>query len=106
MNRRTLRNALRILGMTLVVLLPIVLALWFLAIGVMQIVASFSLRREGYSWGWSLLGVVWGLALLGIAQEIWWARGARVSSLVIYVLMGWLALVAVVPLWQALTPAG
>ena len=57
-------------------------------------------------WGWSLLGVVWGLALLGIAQEIWWARGARVLSLVIYVLMGWLALVAVVPLWHALTPAG
>ena len=57
-------------------------------------------------WGWSLFGVVWGLALLGIAQEIWWARGARVLSLVIYVLMGWLALVAVVPLWHALTPAG
>lgn len=57
-------------------------------------------------WGWSLLGVVWGLALLGIAQEIWWARGARVLSLVIYVLMGWLALVAVVPLWHALTPGG
>lgn len=57
-------------------------------------------------WGWSLLGVVWGLALLGIAQEIWLGRGARVLSLVIYVLMGWLALVAVVPLWQALTPSG
>ena len=57
-------------------------------------------------WGWSLLGVVWGLALLGIAQEIWLAKGARVLSLVIYVLMGWLALVAVVPLWEALTPAG
>jgi hemolysin III len=57
-------------------------------------------------WGWSLLGVVWGLALLGIAQEFWWARGARVLSLVIYMLMGWLALVAVVPLWHALTPTG
>jgi hemolysin III len=57
-------------------------------------------------WGWSLLGAVWGLALLGIAQEFWLARGARVLSLVIYVLMGWLALVAVVPLWEALTPAG
>ena len=57
-------------------------------------------------WGWSLLGVVWGLAVLGIAQEIWLARGARVLSLVIYVLMGWLALVAVAPLWQALGPAG
>ena len=66
----------------------------------------FALVSLRGAWGWSLLGVVWGLALLGIAQEIWWARGARVSSLVIYVLMGWLALVAVVPLWQALTPAG
>ncbi len=57
-------------------------------------------------WGWSLLGVVWSLALLGIAQEVWLARGARVLSLVIYVLMGWLALVAVVPLWRALGPDG
>jgi hemolysin III len=57
-------------------------------------------------WGWSLLGAVWGLALLGIAQEIWFAKGARVLSVVIYLLMGWLALVAVTPLWEALTPAG
>lgn len=57
-------------------------------------------------WGWSLLGVVWLLAVLGIAQEVWLARGARVLSLVIYVLMGWLALVAVVPLWNALGADG
>jgi hemolysin III len=57
-------------------------------------------------WGWSLLGAVWGLALIGIVQEIWFAKGARVLSLVIYVLMGWLAVVAVVPLWRALTPVG
>lgn len=58
------------------------------------------------AWGWSLLSVIWGLALLGIAQELWLARGARVLSLIIYVLMGWLALIVVVPLWHALTPAG
>lgn len=57
-------------------------------------------------WGWALLGVVWSLAVLGIAQEIWLARGARRLSLVLYVLMGWLALVAVVPLWNALGPGG
>lgn len=57
-------------------------------------------------WGWALLGVVWSLAFLGIAQEIWLARGARRLSLVLYVLMGWLALVAVVPLWNALGPGG
>ena len=57
-------------------------------------------------WGWSLLGVVWLLAIVGILQEIWFAKGARVLSLVIYVLMGWLALVAVSPLREALTPTG
>jgi hemolysin III len=57
-------------------------------------------------WGWSLLGTVWGLGALGIAQEIWWARGHRWLSLVLYVLMGWLALVAIHPLWQALGSAG
>jgi hemolysin III len=57
-------------------------------------------------WGWSLLGAVWTLAVVGILQEIWFAKGARVLSLVIYLLMGWLALVAVTPLWEALTPLG
>lgn len=66
----------------------------------------FTLVSLRGAWGWSLLGVVWGLALLGILQEIWLAKGARVLSLVIYVLMGWLALVAAAPLWEALTPTG
>ena len=66
----------------------------------------FALVSLRGAWGWSLLGTVWGLGLLGILQEIWFAKGARVLSLVIYVLMGWLALVAVEPLWDALTPAG
>lgn len=58
------------------------------------------------AWGWSLFGAVWGLALLGIVQEIWFAKGARLLSLAIYVLMGWLALIAIVPLISALTLAG
>lgn len=66
----------------------------------------FALVSLRGSWGWTLLSIVWALAALGIVQELWLAKGARVLSLVIYVLMGWLALVAVFPLWQALTPAG
>ena len=53
-------------------------------------------------WGWSIFGVVWALALFGIAQEIWYAKGARVLSLVIYVMMGWLALIGLQPLIVAL----
>lgn len=63
----------------------------------------FTLVTLRGAWGWSLFGVVWGLALLGIVQEIWLAKGARIVSLVIYILMGWLALIAIVPLITALT---
>lgn len=65
----------------------------------------FTLVVLGGGWGWSLFGIVWGLAVVGIVQELWLARGARVPSLVIYVAMGWLALVAIVPLLEKLSPA-
>lgn len=66
----------------------------------------FTLVTLRGAWGWSLFGAVWTLALLGIAQEIWFARGARALSMVIYIVMGWLALIAVGPLISALTPNG
>jgi hemolysin III len=66
----------------------------------------FTLVTLRGGWGWALFGTVWGLALLGIIQEIWIAKGRRVLSLAIYVVMGWLALIAVVPLLAALTGAG
>ena len=66
----------------------------------------FALVTLEGAWGWSLFGAIWGLAALGIVQELWLARGARVLSLLIYVLMGWLALVALVPLFRALSWSG
>ena len=53
-------------------------------------------------WGWWLFGVVWSLAVIGIVQEIWYAKGARVLSLVIYVLMGWVGVAGASPLIDAL----
>lgn len=53
-------------------------------------------------WGWSLFATVWGLALLGMLQERRPRKGERILSVVIYVVMGWVALVAVVPLLQKL----
>lgn len=78
-------------------------SIYLLIAGTYTPFALVSLRGN---WGWWLFGVIWGLALFGMAQEIWLAKGARVLSLVIYVLMGWLAMAVVVPLWHALTPAG
>ena len=56
--------------------------------------------------GWTLFGAVWALALVGIAQECWIAHGARLTSLAIYLLMGWLALFALEPLFDALSWRG
>ena len=57
-------------------------------------------------WGWSLFGVVWALALLGMLQEIKPRSDARVMSLVIYAVMGWVIIVAVRPLLDHLAIAG
>jgi len=54
-------------------------------------------------WGWWMFGIVWGLALVGIVQEVFFAKGARVLSLVIYVMMGWLAVIGAKPLIDALS---
>jgi len=53
-----------------------------------------------------LFGAVWALAVFGIVQEIWLAKGKRILSLLIYVVMGWLAVIAAVPLVEALSWEG
>jgi hemolysin III len=58
------------------------------------------------AWGWSLLGTVWGLALLGGLQELRPRNEARILSVVVYVAMGWMILVALAPLYRALGPVG
>jgi hemolysin III len=57
-------------------------------------------------WGWSLFGVVWGLAVVGMALEYLPRQGARILPVVIYLGMGWLVLIALRPLLQALPWAG
>ena len=58
------------------------------------------------AWGWTLFGIVWGLAIIGILQEIKPRSEARIMSIVIYAVMGWIVLVAVKPLLAALGTAG
>ncbi|MBU0809837.1 MAG: hemolysin III family protein [Gammaproteobacteria bacterium] len=58
------------------------------------------------AWGWTLFGVVWTLAVIGMVQEIKPRSEARVLSIVIYAVMGWIVLVAVKPLIAALGMAG
>ncbi len=66
----------------------------------------FCLVTLAGAWGWTLFGIVWSLAVIGMLQEIKPRSEARVLSLVIYAVMGWVVLVAVKPLFAALGGAG
>lgn len=57
------------------------------------------------AWGWTIFGVIWGLALLGIVLNIISIEKTKIVSTVLYVLMGWLIIIAVKPMLQ-MVPAG
>jgi hemolysin III len=54
-------------------------------------------------WGWSLFGTIWALAIGGI---IWKSIGGMPEklSLTLYIVMGWLAVIAFVPLINNMPP--
>jgi len=56
------------------------------------------------AWGWSLLGSVWGIAVAGIFIKIFFMGAPRWISIVIYLVMGWLCVIAVYPLVKNLEP--
>lgn len=56
-------------------------------------------------WGWTLFVIIWGLAIVGIIVDCRHKDGSRAIQMVIYLLMGWLILVAMYPLIQSL-PTG
>jgi hemolysin III len=62
----------------------------------------FTLVTLRGAWGWALFGAVWGLAFAGIVQELTVAKGARGVSLAIYIVMGWVGVIGIVPMIEAL----
>ena len=66
----------------------------------------FTLVSMRGAWGWSIFGVIWGLAIFGIIQEFFQKNEKRILSLVIYILMGWLILIAIKPLISSLPTGG
>jgi hemolysin III len=58
------------------------------------------------AWGWTLFGLVWGLAILGVLLK--GTRGTRHPrlSMALYLGMGWLAMIAIRPLWLHLSLPG
>lgn len=56
-------------------------------------------------WGWSLLLAIWSLALASIALGLWSQGRHKVVRTTLFLVMGWLIVVALPPLVRTLTPA-
>jgi hemolysin III len=57
-------------------------------------------------WGWTLLILIWGLALTGVALKVLRRITHPIISTILYLLMGWLIIVAIDPLYERLPAAG
>ena len=66
----------------------------------------FALGVLGGPWGWTLFGIVWSLAVVGVALKAMDRLSHPWVSTALYLVMGWLVLVAAVPLVQRVPAAG
>jgi hemolysin III len=58
------------------------------------------------TWGWTLFGVVWSLAALGIVFKVLLGMRYPRASTLLYVLMGWVGVVAIQPITMRMPAAG
>ena len=58
----------------------------------------FTLVNLRGPWGWSLFGTIWGLAIVGIIFKIVFFGKYEILSTIIYLGMGWIAIVAIKPM--------
>lgn len=58
------------------------------------------------TWGWTLFGIVWTLAFLGVLFQVSLLRRWQGISLSLYIGMGWVVVVAIKPMLDAVAPGG
>ena len=61
----------------------------------------FLLIRLRGEWGWSLFGVIWALAITGIVFKAVFINRLKKVSVLVYIAMGWLIVVALKPMLAA-----
>ena len=57
-------------------------------------------------WGWSIFGVIWGLAITGIILKLFFTGKFNLFSTILYVILGWIILIAIGPLASSLSFGG
>ena len=63
------------------------------------------LRDQG-AWGWAIFGIIWVMAIAACCLSLLWISSPRWITSGVYLVMGWLAVVALYPLAHTLPMAG
>jgi hemolysin III len=56
--------------------------------------------------GWTIFGIIWGLAIAGVVFKCYFVDRYQIISTIVYLLMGWMIIIAVKPLYEILSPTG
>ena len=57
-------------------------------------------------WGWTLFGIVWGAAIIGITLNAIDIKKFKILSMITYLAMGWVIIIAIKPMLSAMAPGG
>ena len=66
----------------------------------------FTLTVLKGTWGWSILITIWTIAILGIVLKLFYTGKYNFLSTMLYLFMGWIVIIAIVPLLKNLNHNG
>lgn len=66
----------------------------------------FTLITLKGSWGMTLFSIIWGLAIFGIIFKVCTMGRDRITSTILYLFMGWIGVIAIVPIMEVLPGSG
>lgn len=83
------------------------IAIYLLIAGTYTPIALVALKDD---WGWTMFGLQWGLAVVGIVAKLFmpnrFEKGVNILTVGSFVLMGWMLLFFLIPIFHNLSSAG
>lgn len=83
------------------------IAIYLLIAGSYTPIALVALHGD---WGWTMFGLQWGLALVGIIAKLFvpnkFEKGVNILTVSSFILMGWMLLFFLIPLFNNINPTG
>ena len=82
------------------------MAIYFLIAGSYTPILLVTLRPDYPGLAWTMFGIVWGMTLIGVIMKCFTTGRFRIISTLAYIVMGWIAVIAIGPICKTLDDSG